>query len=74
MHVGHGGDVVVDDSQAGDVLQLALRIRVGVVGPDLDRDALRSECFLDRHSGSNRLSHSCRETGGRLTFPQSDST
>jgi hypothetical protein len=49
MHVRHGGDVVMDEGQTGDIGQLPLRFLIDIVSPDFDWNALRGQNFLDRH-------------------------
>jgi hypothetical protein len=49
VHIRHGGDVMMNEGQAGDVGQLLPRLFIDVIGPDLDRDALRCDDFPDRH-------------------------
>ena len=47
VHVGHGGDMVVDDGQLGQVDQLPPCEGIQVVGPDLDRSRPFHDDLLD---------------------------
>ncbi len=52
VHVGHGGDVAVDDRQLRDVDQLLQRFVLDVFGPDVDRHAALVDGLLDWHCGT----------------------
>ena len=49
VHVGHRRDVVVHDRQARDVDELLARLRLDLVGIDLDRDQAFADFLTDGH-------------------------
>ena len=66
MHVGDGGDAVVDEGQAGDAGELPLRAFVDVVGPDLDRRGGPVKNLFYGHGVVPRICLSTSDTRARL--------
>ena len=50
MHVGHGGDKRMDERQAGDMLELAQRLRVDIVGKNVHGRTKAVQGVMNGHS------------------------
>jgi hypothetical protein len=51
MHVGHGRHMRMDDGQAGNIVQLAQRLRVDIVGKNMHGHMGAAQCLMNGHNG-----------------------